>query len=122
MQTPTTIRADRSPSRAAFPTCFSPPNPSTSSPRAGNRRVIAGDGRVTISNRGGGSTTPVAGRLVLTTEQNLFNAGNNLQTDGQVTFRTPGKVITMAFHAAATNVDNTCELHASVLEPHGPLL
>ena len=77
----------------------------------------------TSSSRGGGSTSPLAGRQGLsTTPENLFFADNNTQKEGVFLFRTPGRVITMTFHASATTFDNTCELHATVAEPHGPPL
>lgn len=77
----------------------------------------------TSSSRGGGSTSPLAGRQGLsTTSENLFFADNNTQKEGVFLFRTPGKVITMTFHASATTLNNACELHATVTEPHGPPL
>lgn len=73
----------------------------------------------TDSARGGGTTIPLAGRQILDgTLSNLFFADNNRQQDGVFMFRTAGKVITMTFHASATTLDNTCELHAAVWEPH----
>jgi hypothetical protein len=78
--------------------------------------VVASAGWIE-STYGGGGSAPLAGRQTLGAgSQNLVNASTGKQVDGTYVFRTPGKVVTLAFHGVA-HASIGCELHATISEP-----